>query len=141
MALPDSGGDIIALLRLWTYLRNQRKAQSGNVRRLCRDEFINFLRVREWEDLHTCCVTSARSWDWSAMSSRPPDGKVLTAVLAGLLGHQVERCTRPARAGAVQGSARASAVAPARVSTWARGARFAIQPGSALAKNPPDSSS
>ena len=44
--------DINAILRLWRHLRTQRRELSGNAfRRLCRDEFLNYLRVREWQDL------------------------------------------------------------------------------------------
>ncbi|WP_342373444.1 ATP-dependent RNA helicase HrpA [Propioniciclava soli] len=44
--------DIAALWRLWEYLRNQRAELSGNAfRRMCRDEYLNFLRIREWQDL------------------------------------------------------------------------------------------
>ncbi len=44
--------DIAALHRLWTYLAQRRRDLSGNAfRRMCRDEYLNFLRIREWQDL------------------------------------------------------------------------------------------
>ena len=133
---PDSGGDIIALLRLWTYLRNQRKAQSGNAfRRLCRDEFINFLRVREWEDLHTQLRDISKELGLERNEQPAPDGKVLTAVLAGLLGH-VGLADLREQEPSKDRTGKRRRPGP-REYLGARGARFAIQPGSALAKNPP----
>ncbi|NLA29371.1 MAG: ATP-dependent RNA helicase HrpA, partial [Propionibacterium sp.] len=50
----DPGGDIIAILRLWRYLKTKRHELTGNqFRRKCRAEYLNYLRVREWQDLHT----------------------------------------------------------------------------------------
>ena len=48
---PDS--DFLAYLNLWHYLQEQQQALSSNqFRRLCRTEFLNYLRVREWQDLY-----------------------------------------------------------------------------------------
>ena len=41
-------------LALWTYLREQQRERSGNnFRRMCRDEYLHYLRVREWQDVHS----------------------------------------------------------------------------------------
>ena len=49
--VPDS--DFLTFLKLWDYLREQQKALSGNqFRKLCRNEYLNYLRVREWQDLY-----------------------------------------------------------------------------------------
>ncbi|HBN59515.1 MAG TPA: ATP-dependent RNA helicase HrpA, partial [Halomonas sp.] len=46
---PDS--DFVALLNLWHGIENAREALSGNqLRRWCRDHYINYLRMREWHD-------------------------------------------------------------------------------------------
>src|SRR5699024_2728265 len=48
----DDRSDFSALLNLWNYLHEQQRELSGNqFRKLCRKEFINYLRVREWQDL------------------------------------------------------------------------------------------
>ena len=48
---PDS--DFIAYLNLWDYLaERQRELSSSAFRRMCRAEYLNYLRVREWQDLH-----------------------------------------------------------------------------------------
>ncbi|MEV0246197.1 ATP-dependent RNA helicase HrpA [Nocardia sp. NPDC050712] len=64
------GSDFLAYLRLWDYLTDQRKALSSNqFRRMCRDEFLHYLRIREWQDLHGQLRTITRGLGWSAESS------------------------------------------------------------------------
>jgi ATP-dependent helicase HrpA len=137
-AAPDAS-DIAALLRLWKYLRGRRRDLSGNAfRRLCRDEYLNFLRVREWQDLTTqlrdVCKEiglgeggppGAATTDWDALH---------TAVLAGLLSHVglIDLRSREQAPGQPRRGRR-----PIAEYLGARGARFAIQPGSAAAKAEP----
>nr|NLI51245.1 ATP-dependent RNA helicase HrpA [Propionibacterium sp.] len=130
--------DIAALLRLWKYLRVSRRELSGNAfRRRCRDEYLNFQRVREWQDLTTqlreVCKElglgaghpQATTTDWDALH---------TAVLAGLLSHVglIDVRSRTPAAGQQRRGRR-----PIAEYLGARGTRFAIQPGSAAAKAEP----
>ncbi|MEV0855226.1 ATP-dependent RNA helicase HrpA [Nocardia fluminea] len=60
------GSDFLAYLRLWDYLTEQRKSLSSNqFRRMCRDEFLHYLRIREWQDLHGQLRTIARGMGWT----------------------------------------------------------------------------
>ena len=48
----DENSDFTGYLNLWNYLQEkQQELSSTAFRRLCRNEFINYLRVREWQDL------------------------------------------------------------------------------------------
>ncbi len=68
------GSDFLAYLRLWDYLGDQRKSLSANqFRRLCRDEFLHYLRIREWQDLHGQLRTITRGLGWSTDTTRPGD--------------------------------------------------------------------
>ncbi|WP_405492368.1 ATP-dependent RNA helicase HrpA [Nocardia sp. NBC_00511] len=61
------GSDFLSYLRLWDYLREQRTALSSNqFRRMCRDEFLHYLRIREWQDLHGQLRTITRGLGWTA---------------------------------------------------------------------------
>jgi ATP-dependent helicase HrpA len=61
------GSDFLAYLRLWDYLGGQRKSLSSNqFRRLCREEFLHYLRIREWQDLHGQLRTITKGLGWSA---------------------------------------------------------------------------
>lgn len=49
----DPASDFLSLLKLWDYLQEkQGELGSSAFRRLCRDEFLNYVRVREWVDVH-----------------------------------------------------------------------------------------
>ncbi len=131
---PD-GSDFVALLRLWEYLKRQRTSMSGNAfRRLCRDEFLSFLRIREWQDLHQ--QLRQLCTELGLERNREPAGHDLlhTAVISGLLSHvglldvRTERKDLPPRKRARLGP---------REYLGSRGSRWAISPGSALAKTPP----
>ena len=49
----DEQSDFIALVNLWNYVEAQRQELSQNqLRKLCGREFLNFLRLKEWRELH-----------------------------------------------------------------------------------------
>ncbi|MGY2005790.1 ATP-dependent RNA helicase HrpA [Nocardia gipuzkoensis] len=68
------GSDFLAYLRLWEYLGGQRKSLSSNqFRRLCREEFLHYLRIREWQDLHGQLRTITKGLGWSTRVDEPAD--------------------------------------------------------------------
>lgn len=118
----DDQSDFSALLNLWNYLHDKQRELSGNqFRKLCRAEFINYLRVREWQDLVRQLRQIAREVGIKASSKAAIDAVqhhdgTHKALLTGMLSH---------------------------IGTWderrknyqgARGTRFAIFPGSGLFK-------
>lgn len=133
------GGDIMPLVRLWNYLRQARRELSGNAfRRMCREEYLNFLRVREWEDLHAQLRDLGKELGWQRNESPAATSDVLTSVLSGLLGHVGLADVRESSKGAATKGAPGKRTRPGpREYLGARGARFAINPGSVHAKNPP----
>jgi ATP-dependent helicase HrpA len=82
---PDS--DFASWLKLWQYLQQQQDTLSNNqFRRLCRQEFLNYLRVREWQDL-TSQLTQLMQEQGYQLNSQPAGyAPVHQAVLSGLLG-------------------------------------------------------
>ena len=82
---PDS--DFASWLKLWQYLQEQQDVLSNNqFRRLCRQEFLNYLRVREWQDL-TGQLTQLMQEQGFKLNSQPAAyDAVHKAVLSGLLG-------------------------------------------------------
>ncbi len=135
---PSDGSDFMAVLRLWEYLRTRRRSLSGSAfRRMCRDEFLNFLRIREWQDLQNQLREICRDLGLSA--NREPAGpdRVHLAVLTGLLSNiglaDLKDDKKNARRNG-HGRVRRGF----REYLGARGTRFAINPGSALAKHPPE---
>ena len=57
----EPGSDFLALLTLWDYLHDKQAELSGSAfRRLCRREYLHYLRVREWQDLYGQLRQAAR---------------------------------------------------------------------------------
>jgi len=129
---PDS--DFIAYLNLWEYLtERQRELSSSAFRRMCRADFLNYLRVREWQDLHGQLQRLAGDLGVTVSSSSAERSRVHVCMLAGLLS-QIGMKTEPARVTASAPSGRR----PRAEYLGARNARFAIFPGSSLARKAPD---
>ncbi|MBK0420951.1 DUF3418 domain-containing protein [Leucobacter sp. CSA2] len=58
----DPQGDLMTLLNLWNYLQERMDELSSSAfRRLCKAEYLNFLRVREWMDLFRQLQRAQRS--------------------------------------------------------------------------------
>ncbi len=138
---PADGSDFVALLRLWDYLRDQQKDLSGNAfRRMCRDEFLHFLRVREWQDLHAQLRGISRELKLDHRAGPAASEQIHTAILTGLLSHvglsdlkdekrlkDRSRSAQPRRRG--RGGPQEY--------LGSRGSRFAINPGSSVARSSP----
>jgi ATP-dependent helicase HrpA len=125
------GSDFLAFVKLWEYLAEQREALSGNrFRRTLREEFLHYLRIREWWDLHGQLRRAARSAGMTANGSPADPDRIHQALLSGLL----------SQVGLLEETDKRKDVKErrgAREYLGARNARFAIWPGSALAKKPP----
>ena len=103
---------------------------------MCRAEYLNYLRVREWQDLHGQLQTLAGDLGVAVrINAGRTDRRCTPALLAGLLSHI--GLQEPSR---LQPAASAPKGRAGRAAEYlgARGARFAIFPGSALARKPPD---
>ncbi|CAN5237914.1 ATP-dependent RNA helicase HrpA [soil metagenome] len=119
----DEQSDFLSYLNLWRYLTEQRKERSGSsFRRMCREEYLHYLRIREWQDLTGQLRSIARDMGIreAAPTDEPADpASVHAALTAGLLSH----------VGVREGDARDY--------LGARNARFVLAPGSVLTKRPP----
>ena len=124
------GGDFEALLNVWEYLQRRRGELSGNAfRRMCRDEYLHFVRFREWQDLVTQLREVCRELNMDAKGTGSM-AEVVTCLLSGLLSNV--GLAEPERAAKKPVKRK-----PLREYLGARGAHFAIQPGSSLAKSTP----
>jgi ATP-dependent helicase HrpA len=86
----DPTSDFLAYLNLWRYLRERQKALSSNqFRKMCRAEYLHYLRVREWQDLEAQLRQAARAVGVAAgaLAAEPDPVRVHSALLAGLLSH------------------------------------------------------
>ncbi|MEW2157106.1 ATP-dependent RNA helicase HrpA [Streptomyces sp. NPDC007189] len=123
----DETSDFLAYLNLWRYIREQQKERgSSSFRRMCKQEYLNFLRIREWQDIYTQLRTVAKQMGMhleepSAGTDAPAD-RIHVSLLAGLLSHIGMKDVRDGNKNEYLG---------------ARNAKFAIFPGSALFKKQP----
>ncbi|GAA6527081.1 ATP-dependent RNA helicase HrpA [Intrasporangium sp. DVR] len=123
----DETSDFLSWLKLWAHLKEQqRELSSSAFRRMCKAEFLHYLRVREWQDLHAQLKQAAKQagLDVARGSVRTGEGEVDSdaihqSLLAGLLSHVGVRDEQR------------------REYLGARGARFGISPGSALFRKQP----
>ncbi|MFG1699104.1 ATP-dependent RNA helicase HrpA [Nonomuraea sp. NPDC049309] len=124
----DPESDFMTYVNLWNYLRDKQKELSSSAfRRLCKAEFLNYLRVREWQDIYS----QLRQTLGVQPNSRPADPQQIHAsLLVGLLSHIGVKDVLDKQRD--QGGRR-----PIQEYIGARNARFAIFPGSALAKKQP----
>jgi ATP-dependent helicase HrpA len=130
------GSDFLSWLALWRYLREQQKELSSSAfRRMCKREYLNYLRVREWQDFESQLRQVCKEMDLAigTPADAPDADGIHQALLSGLLSHIGMLEEREETKGA-----RSTGRKPMREYVGARGAKFAIFPGSGLhKKNPP----
>jgi ATP-dependent helicase HrpA len=135
----DKESDFLSYLKLWEYLQERQDALSSNqFRKLCRAEFLNFLRIREWQDIHGQLRQVMRTLDGrkaASSAAAPPiedDTKRRKAIhqslLSGLLSHVGMKT-------GVSAGRQVKLPSPRDEYQGARSARFAIAPGSVLFKS------
>lgn len=124
--------DFVSLLKLWTYVEEQQKQLTNNqFRRLCQKEFLSYVRIREWQDIYSQLTHALRELkipmsrldvDLSDEEDKNATNTKLDvvhqAILSGLLSHIGQQDEN-------------------REYKGARGSKFFIFPGSALAKKSP----
>ncbi len=124
----DPTSDFLAYLNLWNYLREQQQELSGSAfRRMCKNEFLHFLRVREWQDLHGQLKQVAKTLGVTVNTADAPPDRVHVSLLSGLLSH----------IGLADADKKDAKQRRGQEYIGARGARFAVFPGSSLFRKPP----
>ncbi len=131
------GSDFLAFVRLWDHLREQQQQlSSSQFRKLCRAEYLNYLRVREWQDLYSQLRQVAGQLGIRHGSEAGHPDRVHQALLSGLLSQIGMRDTtaeqRPGRDASLKDKREARR--EAREYRGAHGSRFAITGTSSVAK-------
>lgn len=140
----DRESDFVTLLNLWRYLREQQRALSSSAfRRMCKAEYLNYLRVREWQDIVSQLrqVLRTPEGDGRGRGRRgageaAADGGRRTAAGADL---PEEIDTPKVHQSLLAGLLSHVGLKDAQKNEYlgARGAKFALFPGSALFRKPP----
>jgi ATP-dependent helicase HrpA len=115
----DARSDFITVLNLWKAFREQSPALSGSqLRKWCREHFLSFVRMREWQELHSQLSQSLRELELRPNQTDASYTDLHQAVLTGFLGSIGNLDER-------------------REYDGPRGMRFVIAPGTPLASKPP----
>ncbi|MFE2531085.1 ATP-dependent RNA helicase HrpA [Streptomyces sp. NPDC059371] len=127
----DETSDFLAFLNLWRYIREQQKERGSSAfRRMCKQEYLNFLRIREWQDIYSQLRTVAKQMGIHLNEEDAPEQSVHVSLLAGLLSHIGMKDVKETGAESGRSTGKNEYLG-------ARSAKFAIFPGSALFKKPP----
>ena len=114
--------DFMAWLNLWRYYEEQRQALSQNqLRKLCKREYLSFMRMREWRDIHTQLSIACRQQRLRARGILPEEENyqgIHVALLSGLLGNIAQ-------------------LQEGREYLGARNRKLFVFPGSSQARKPP----
>jgi ATP-dependent helicase HrpA len=128
----DERSDFVGILKLWTFVREQESRGTAQLRRACKENFLSFLRVREWREVHRQLEdvvkelrisTEPRARPAKAHGAAKPNEGVGDAIHLALLSGLLSRIGQWS--------------AEHRVYLGARQTRFALHPSSGLAKKPP----
>jgi ATP-dependent RNA helicase HrpA len=115
----DPRSDFLSVLNIWRAFAEQAARLSGNqLRKWCRERFLSFVRMREWQDLHQQLSRSARELDLRPSHRPAAYAELHQAILSGFLGSLGQLDQR-------------------REYEGPRGLRFVIAPGTPLAAKPP----
>ncbi|MFD8737962.1 ATP-dependent RNA helicase HrpA [Streptomyces sp. NPDC059618] len=127
----DETSDFLAFLNLWRYIREQQRERGSSAfRRMCKQEYLNFLRIREWQDIYSQLRTVAQQMGIRLNEEDAPEQSVHVSLLAGLLSHIGMKDVKETGGESGRSTGKNEYLG-------ARGAKFAIFPGSALFKKPP----
>ena len=132
----DDTSDFSSFLLLWDYINEQQAVlSSSQLRKMCHREFINYLRIREWQDLFAQLREMGRTANIHASGGRDINASaheidIHKSLLSGLLSHVGVKEEREKDS---KGRNRGP-----REYLGARGTKFAIFPGSGLFKKSPD---
>ena len=111
--------DFLGFVNLWDYFETQRQDLTQNqLRKLCKKEFLSYLRLREWRDVHHQLCVAAKDLGIRVNSEPANYESIHKALLTGLLGNLGFNHEE-------------------REYSGARNRKFAIFPGSSLAKKTP----
>lgn len=84
----DKKSDFLAFLNLWNYVQEQQKELTKNqFRRQCQKDFLNYLRIREWQDIYQQIRLAVREMGLPINSEKAEYQQIHTALLSGLLSH------------------------------------------------------
>jgi ATP-dependent helicase HrpA len=115
----DEASDFAGLLRIWAFWEQLKKQTQNQTRKACRDAFLSWVRMREWEDVHRELCRITREMGHRPNETPASGDAIHRALLPGLLSRIGVWLPEP------------------KVYLGARQVRFSLHPSSGLHKKPP----
>ncbi|QDF67221.1 ATP-dependent RNA helicase HrpA [Shewanella sp. SNU WT4] len=84
----DKDSDFVAWVNMWQHLSTHRNELSASqFRKQCKQEYLAYLRVREWQDLYAQLKQSVHELKWRLNTEPANYDNLHQAILSGLLSH------------------------------------------------------
>lgn len=83
----DERSDYMGLLNLWNFLEENRELSNNQFRKLCKRRYLNYLRVREWQDLYSQLRMACLQMHLTFNQVNASYDEVHRAMIPGLLDH------------------------------------------------------
>ncbi|WP_407083219.1 ATP-dependent RNA helicase HrpA [Photobacterium leiognathi] len=84
----DKDSDFVAFVNLWDYIQEQQKELSNNqFRRLCKKDYLNYLRIREWQDIYFQINQVIKELELKLNGNEAGYDSIHISLLSGLLSH------------------------------------------------------
>ncbi|MCF6218614.1 MAG: ATP-dependent RNA helicase HrpA [Gammaproteobacteria bacterium] len=84
----DEASDFLLYLNLWNWFQQQKAQLSRNqLRRLCKKQFISYLRMLEWEDIHKQLASQLKEMGHRSGQQPADYAKIHRSLMSGLLGN------------------------------------------------------
>ncbi len=93
--------DFMDLVKLWDGFEEKRQASTqGELRKFCRSQFLSYMRMRDWREIHTQLLLICREKKFRINRGESDYEQVHRALLPGYLGQVAERTDKGDYAGA-----------------------------------------
>ncbi len=117
----DELSDFLAYVNLWQAYHEQKPhLTQSKLRKWCKENFLSYMRMRDWHDVHSQLLSLVKDMGWKANSQEADYAAIHKALLAGLLGNIANK-----------------AETKAQEYVGARATKLALFPGSVLHKKKP----
>lgn len=84
----DKDSDFITFVNLWNHIKaKQEELSNSQFRKLCRNEFLAYMRVREWQDIYTQMEQVLNEMDCRITKDVADYEQIHIALATGLLSH------------------------------------------------------
>ncbi|MCF6766827.1 ATP-dependent RNA helicase HrpA [Thiotrichales bacterium 19S11-10] len=84
----DKQSDFIGILNLYARItENMEKLSNNQFKRYCRNEFLSYLRIKQWREVYFQLLNIVKQFKWPINQSDSSESMIHQAIVSGLLSH------------------------------------------------------